>query len=499
MIDFSNSRTATARETSLPRLLTRWSFVGLVACIALFIVAYVYYFPKTYGIDDEVGFINQTVVWSKGAISAEGAGFNQLPDLLPFKGRHVPWRNPGRSIIALPFYMAGGVGAIFVSSLLTHLALTLVLARILKRIGVSLLWAALVLFHPTLALYSRTIMADEAAGLFFSLAILAAVSGVRRRGLWAGTAIGAAALMRYQSAIVLPIFAFALWRKEGRREAFECLAAGACFGALIAAYNVWLYGNLMGVTKQAYFSFVFVPRNLCFYFVALTLIYPLMFFAPLFDRSPARPFVLAICAPMLALLAPYYYIDTGATFKETLVLGQRLMQPALPAWIISYATVCERRALPWLRARLSSWQPSLVSPKFQAAYVVIICAALMLGCCLMFRRHQEHLNDLIAVREAVSSNVPAGSLVVGSATVMKLFAVPDARLPEYRWLRYDSVGYPIDNTAELQKEKSVWYLAVLPKTPGSELPQTLAKYVNAYHMVRVPTSRPELILYKARP
>ena len=87
---------------------------------ALFVV----YYPPLSGIEDEVGFVNQTLVWSRGAISSEGAGLHDLADFALIGERHLARRHPGRSLLALPFLMVGGLRAIFVSGLLVHLAMT---------------------------------------------------------------------------------------------------------------------------------------------------------------------------------------------------------------------------------------------------------------------------------------------------------------------------------------------------------------------------------------
>src|SRR4051812_48628554 len=144
-----------------------WGYAGLFAA----------YYPPLSAIEDEAGFVNQALVWSRGAVSAEGAG---LPaDLVDFgegAGPHVATRHPGRALLAWPVLVLGGVRAPFASGLLLHLARPAMGGALLARLGRSPLWAALLLLHPTLALYSRTIMADGAAGTGLLLAALAVAS-----------------------------------------------------------------------------------------------------------------------------------------------------------------------------------------------------------------------------------------------------------------------------------------------------------------------------------
>src|SRR3954452_1485950 len=88
----------------------RRDWAALAALMLAYAGLFAAYYPPLPGIEDEVGFVNQALVWSRGAISAEGAGLPPgLTDFTPVAGRHVAARHPGRSLAALPFLMAGGV------------------------------------------------------------------------------------------------------------------------------------------------------------------------------------------------------------------------------------------------------------------------------------------------------------------------------------------------------------------------------------------------------
>jgi hypothetical protein len=464
---------------------------ALALMLAIYLVTFIYYYPPIYGIEDEVGFINQAVLWSQGAISAEGAAIKnsrEFNDLLLFKGRHVVWRNPGRSLLLLPFLKFFGFGSIFLTGALIHIALVIAAAAILERLSLSAAWAVLVLCHPTLALYSRTILADEAGGLFLTLAVLLMLSGLKRRAIWAGVLIGAAALMRYQTAIVLPFFALALWVIKRRRESLECLAAGSGIGALIICYNLYLFGNISGNVGQGFFSLAFIPRNLLFYVSALCVVYPLMLLAPLFDTSFIRPLVCAIGMSLLALLLPYYFYDRGVSTAQTLVLGLRLLAPALPIWIVSYAFVCDKFLLAHLKK---------VLPVGYRAITVIVCAALLFSVIVIFRLHQAHLKSLASARREIIEKVPPGSLVIANSTVIKLFSTLDPSLPSYRFERYDFEGNPVDQTSVIKAEKKIWYLVLLSKDGSVYLPNLLQRYMDAYHLIAVPTRAQGMVIYSS--
>ena len=114
-------------------------------------------------------------------------------------------------------------------------------------------------------------------------------------------------------------------------------------------------------------------------------------------------------------------------------------------------------------------------------------------------RHQQHLENLKSAHDEVARLVPTNSVVVANSTLVKLFGVPGPDVPAYRWMSYSYATEPVDNSAKLRTVAGTWYLAILPKEQGSEIPDLLQNYVTRYGMKRVPTHHPTLILYAADP
>lgn len=460
-------------------------------------VTFFAFYPPIQGIEDEVGFINQALVWSAGAISAEGAGYHgdELGDFQPVDGRTVAARHPGRSLVALPFLMAGGVPAVFASGLLLHLAAAVVAALLLARLGRSPLWAALVLFHPTLSIYSRTMLADGAAGGGLLLAGLAATLPTGA-GVGAGLAVALAAAMRYHAGMVLPIVAGSLAAQAGRdrprREAALCLLAGSLGGGLIVLYNLAVYHAPVDPfsARRGLFSAEFLVPQAAFYATCLMVLWPGMLLAPLLDRSPIRWMVRGVCAFYFVLFSFYYFHDRAPGWVETIVVGQRLIQVALPLWVVSYAGVVDDRVAGPIRRRLGD--------RTFAALAVAGCLGLLGGNALMFARHQEHLGRLRQDRDALAAAIPEGALLIQHGGAAKLFGVP-VDLPVYRWRAIVPGGMRFDHGPEIAGETRPWYIVFLRKFPGEAMPPEGLEMVGRYRMRRVDIDSPRFEVYEGQP
>lgn len=466
--------------------------VAMLAYAGLFAA----YYPPLPGIEDEVGFVNQALVWSRGEISAEGAGLPGLADFRLVAGRHVAARHPGRSLLALPLLMIGGVRATFVSGLLLHLAMTELGALLLARLGRSPLWAVLLLCHPTLAIYSRTILADAAAGTGLLLAALAFASASPLAGVGAGLAVALAAAMRYHAALALPVFALAFVLPPARprrwRDASLCLAAGGLAGGLLVVYNLVVYHAPTEpyTGSRGYFSAAFILPHALFYAAALMTVWPAMLPAPWLDRSPLRWLIRGTCGLFLGLLTLYYFHDRAPGWVATAIVGQRLLQVALPLWTIAYAGMLDDRLAAPLRRRLGT--------RTWPVLAALACAGLLGGIGLLFERHQHHLNDLLAARQAVVRNVPAGSLVLFEGALTKLVGIP-VDVPAYRLRQLTYLERPAEDPrrlyAELDRECTSWYLAVLHKTPGTAPSGYVSEVIDRYDLEPVPSASPLVSLY----
>ena len=290
--------------------------------------------------------------------------------------------------------------------------------------------------------------------------------------------------MRYHAGLALPIVAAAFLvppvRSDSRRQAILCLLVGGASGALIVAYNLLLYHHPTDPSPamRGYFSARFLAPHALFYGAALMAIWPGMLLAPLFDRSTLRWMVRGVCGLFLAFFLFYYWIDRGSSWAETAVLGQRLIEVALPLWIVSYAGVVDDWVAAPLRRRIggrASW-----------ALAASGCLALLAATGLMFARHQRHLDDLLAARGAMARIIPDGATVAGNFTLSKLFGVP-TQPPAYRWIWME------DRPAG----PGTWYVAVLAKSPGDPSAEDARAFAERNRMTPIPSGHPHLFLYRS--
>lgn len=465
------------KERGLRTPLSHWA--ALTAAILLYLVLFFVYYPPLAGIDDEIGYVNQAVIWSKGTLTAEDSGIAGYSGV---NGWYTTWRNPGHPLLITPLIVLFGLGSIFISGAAIHAVLTLVAALICDTLERSPLWALLVLWHPTLSVYSRTIMGDTAAGLFVLLAVLA-VLRFRRGWMWASLFLGVATWMRWHSALVIPFFVFVLWRElapSRRKEAIQCLLVAAALIAPLLAYNVLEHGRPGG---QSLLGLGFFFPNLGFYAVSLLLIWPGMLLSLVY-QSRLAAYTWAMCVPIVLFFCFYFFHDQGATFLQTEILGQRLLLCILPVWIVMYGLVLSEHWLPVFQARLG--RPAI------AAAMAGVAALLLLAQWYTFSRHQAQLLTLQGMRNEVARNVPPNSVILANAMVRKLFGIPDPALPRYQWLIYD-----LEHSATLPSTR--WYLAFFPKRPGDEISDGVAEYATAHNLTRIPTSLPGLLLFETPP
>jgi len=462
---------------------------ALLLAIALFAGVYIYYYPPIHGIDDEAGYINLAYVWVNGTTSTTGTELPNLFDFEKVNGREISWRSPGRAAALFPFLAIFGGESIFISSLLIHLLTTLVAAGLLQRNERSPLWALLILFHPTLMLYSRTVMSDELGAMFLLLA-LSAVTFKRNSGLWAGSFIGLAALARLHAAFAVPFVAAAFWFDGRRKQAVWTVFGASVIGGLIIAYNYVIVGSPI-LYLHAGFAAEFLPARLAAYIPALLILFPLQLFSPIFDDTRIRWYSRSIAVSIFVLLLFYVWNDSAPGFLENLVVSQRLLILILPIWLISYAVWIER--IPVI-LRLDKF---VIGNK--KALVTAACCGLLILQVAIFEKHQEHLLDFRGAIDEVAALVPARSLVVTNRGMGKFLGTPAMGPPPVELVVDNFPDDDLDEGKINAASGQTWFIVFLKKTEDQLMPPTFDRLILQHNMKRLQTTSPGLFVYRAEP
>jgi hypothetical protein len=276
--------------------------------------------------------------------------------------------------------------------------------RLLEDLELRPGWAFLYLLYPPLVLFSRTVMTEVPSTLATVIALVAYGRG-RRGQAAAGLILGLSLFLRYANGIVfLGLLLGALAHDLGRRRdpAAPWLILGFLPGALLfGLYSVIAYGQLStpgyASAGGGVFGISYVPQHLIFYAIDLVILYPLMLVAPVLYRGPLRWEILAIAATTMLVMSSYYYLDDAHGFVENLLVGARLMLPALPAFLIAYVALLQRLSL-----------PDVAAPT--AAGALLVMAA------ILALVHQRHLEDAAMIRNTIASNTCRAAYVNGEAT-----------------------------------------------------------------------------------
>ena len=329
---------------------------------------------------------------------------------------------PGMAMLLAPLGFLGWKTALGLN-LLVHLALFYTVIVLLRYNKTPAIFSLLYLLHPVAVLFSRTVLSDLSASLFLTLAFLATL---RKRYFLCGVLIGAALLIRTISALAGLFFVAGILLEGTRFFRADDAASAAPFGvrlrravmvslgALPFIVAAFLYQKVVqdgGWAKYAQPGMVsprYIPAQFPFYTIALLVLYPGLLLAPFFYRGPGRAGLQIFTLGFFAFYCAFYFHDTGASFLETFLVGQRFLLVILPLLLTAYS----RLIWELLHKRLSaSWQ---------RAVAIAITAALFGGAGLIHRRHAAYLGSLNQIRQAALQVAPFPSPLLCNIQMAKL-------------------------------------------------------------------------------
>jgi hypothetical protein len=203
-------------------------------------------------------------------------------------------------------------------------------------------------------------------------------------------------------------------------------------GLLIIIYNLNLYGSFLGITaEKGTFSSTYFLKNFKYYFSALNIIYPLMFFSPLLllknnDKKLPILFILSY----LIFFSFYYFHDSRPSYAETLIVGQRLIQIILPVWILLYV-----KSLQILTAKFSIFK------EYENMALIFIMSLALTSNYFIHVKHDHYLKRMAYSKELIQSKLEKDSTIYANSTAIKLFGVPSTKFPSYKWKRVGLLKY----------------------------------------------------------
>ena len=221
------------------------------------------------------------------------------------------------------------------------------MSRALRAWGRSPRWALLALAHPSIVLIARTAMAD----LLLSALALSAWWALRgRRSAVAATLLLLVVGIKPTGILIaLALLVGEGARSRGDRSAARPLAwsaAGIVAGVIITAIlnllacgQLWFgYGDALATVGIPTWSPRYLLTTAPTYLASLLLLPPLLLPAGvwlLWRRRELGP-LLVICG-LTGMMCVYFFVDTGRSRLETLVLAPRLLLPVFAFLILGYA------------------------------------------------------------------------------------------------------------------------------------------------------------------
>jgi hypothetical protein len=375
-----------------------------------------------YVASDEANNLALSQVLARGTPFADVAGVH-LPEVVIGRNGHQASRYPpGMACLLLPA-AALSLEAAFVLPLAAHLAGFFIMAWLLRKAGLSPLWATLYLLHPTAALHSRVLMSNLPMSTVLLASFGLLVAGRRPAVISAGLLLGMGVLLRQPA--ILAFAALSLWLIwRSRRSLLTTDIFGICRSqpalfllgflpglALSLAYNWGVFGSPLSsgyaqVGALSLFSISALVKILPQYLLILLVCYPLLLFAPYLNRGPWRAPIIMITGLYLLFYGSFGWFDAGSTFAETLVRAPRFMLPALPFFLLAYANVLSRalRSFPGLE---------------RAVLAGVILIGLVTTACLWHRHHAAQAQQALA-RDALYASTGNGSMLVCSIEASEL-------------------------------------------------------------------------------
>jgi hypothetical protein len=410
-----------------------WSLV--IAGFLLFTVIFFTYYPPTYAIVDESSYLSTAYALQRGTFYYDEAGINQEHVSQRVGTHQVSRYPPGNPLLLLPFTIIVWRLAFVRGWLLAGLGLGLIIL-ILRHYRLPEPFALLFLLHPTVLLYSRTVMSDLPAAIAILFGVYLCL---KKKPLASGMVLGLSAAIRYPNLIVPAVlFILALIRKENRNAG--SLLAGVIVGVCpLLIYNRIIFGTFWGsaIGYGVTFSLNSLPRTLLAFILSLITVYPLMLIGAFFWKNRDRWFFLAPAMVTMLFYGFQGYFDQPVNLLAGLVMNLRYLLPVIPLFLIPYIGFLNR----------GRWPPRLLSPAIGLLLILSV---------ILSRQHQRFLDRNVEHQRELYRNTPDAGIVICNKDVYELINPYVRYVP---WFPFEVMRRPQSLETFLDRDRV--YLACL--------------------------------------
>jgi hypothetical protein len=368
-----------------------------------------FFYPRAVTIIDEVYYLGQAHALADGRITPDAQDPFPTDDGKPRVKYPLGW-----PLALAPFMLVSTDLALAVSGF-CHLAAMGIFALLLRRRGLPILYSVLFLFQPGLYFYSRTSMAESFVVLITMAALFAAE---HRRWIWVGVFLGLAVNIRLGAVVLCGGYGIYLVLSFMNQKIRGSVVAASLLGMSLPLFLLPLhYSATSGVGAPTVYlneiqwgsSLQTLLQNGGFYGISLLLLYPGLLFA----LKRATRFERTLIGTLLLFHSAYFFHDSSRTLLESLIVGQRLILPAIAILLLGYAAMIESTAK-WFRAA-----PALIlGIAFVGAW----------GVGLRFGQYQEEFH---AAARQIDRALPEGASLAYDPEASKL--LPLLNKPE-RWM-----------------------------------------------------------------
>jgi hypothetical protein len=308
---------------------------------ALYAAALVVYWPNVCVVSDESFYVRQARAFADGsatiAVKDPWTGSDQRIQPSPYP--------PGTSALQAIFVRIGGWRAAVVASLISLLAVLLVLMCWLRDQGYSPYWAILFLAYPPLICQARVAMSDVPSAAIVMVGLWLFWLGQSRNWTYSfasGVFAGLSLLFRETNALAFAFFYLgAIVRLEKRAVALLCGGLLGISARLVAQKA--LFGSFLFTRSLGYgWGFDHISKNAPIYLFALLVMVPGGLIAVMLYRGSRRPELIATIFTELLLFMIYEYAADESGWLKRLILAPRYFIPILPVIIFAIADSGQR-------------------------------------------------------------------------------------------------------------------------------------------------------------